>query len=175
MITVNRWSVVDPICARGAQRDEIVEVTALALGEDTAVPRQVARDVVRRHCLDTEDGRDGDVVISYLRYDTALHCSVEVTDGSDPSRSEPATCGAALTYRYDEGPGAFTGEAASRFLDWLMRGLRHPTPHRAAAEREPDAPVPQEPIRAAEPRPIEAPSAVAAEIWARPADSGRAR
>jgi hypothetical protein len=166
LIAVNRWSVVDPICERGALRDEIVAVTALALGEETAAPKLVARDVVRRHCLDTEDGRDGDVVISHLRYDTAIRCSVEegptpqqlaaggrakgeataaAGDGAnadapadagdkagdgDGDRDEVATAG--LIYRYDEGPGAFGGESASRFLDWLMRGLRHPVPARAA-------------------------------------------
>lgn len=143
LIAVNRWSVVDPICARGALRDEIVAVTALALGEETAKAKLVARDVVRRHCLDTEDGRDGDVVISHLRYDTAIRCSVEVDeekpvpkeagDGAEAAeqseasaRGDDEVATASLTYRYDEGPGAFTGESASRFLDWLMRGLRHP-------------------------------------------------
>ncbi len=157
LIAVNRWSRVDPICERGALRDEIVAVTALALGEETARPALVARDVVRRHCLDTEDGRDGDVVISHLRYDTAIRCSVE--EGPEPplvikreeggdegeggraadeAKAAAATAGgddvatASLIYRYDEGPGAFTGESASRFLDWLMRGLRHPLPVRAA-------------------------------------------
>jgi hypothetical protein len=140
LIAVNRWSVVDPICARGALRDEIVAVTALALGEEAAPAKLVARDVVRRHCLDTEDGRDGDVVISHLRYDTAIRCTVEVDEekpvvaaavvaeagaGAD-QRGEAEVATASLTYRYDEGPGAFTGESASRFLDWLMRGLRHP-------------------------------------------------
>ena len=154
LIAVNRWSVVDPICARGALRDEIVAVTALAIGEESAQAKLVARDVVRRHCLDTEDGRDGDVVISHLRYDTAIRCSVEVDEekpvavaaavgGSEGAEAEAGANGAlaaaaadkrgeaevataSLTYRYDEGPGAFTGESASRFLDWLMRGLRHP-------------------------------------------------
>lgn len=161
LIAVNRWSVVDPICERGALRDEIVAVTALALGEETAKPALVARDVVRRHCLDTEDGRDGDVVISHLRYDTAIRCSVEEgpeaplviqregdgEEGGSASEADEAKAAggttasvaaggdevatASLIYRYDEGPGAFTGESASRFLDWLMRGLRHPVPMRA--------------------------------------------
>lgn len=146
LIAVNRWSVVDPICARGALRDEIVAVTALALGEETAKAKLVARDVVRRHCLDTEDGRDGDVVISHLRYDTAIRCSVEVdeeqpvardpgdaAEAAPPERGEAEVATASLTYRYDEGPGAFTGESASRFLDWLMRGLRHPMVARTTA------------------------------------------
>lgn len=168
LIAINRWSVVDPICARGALRDEIVEVTALALGEDGAPTRRVARDLVRRHCLDTEDGKDGDVRIAVLRYDTALRCSVRAcaptaptttpADGADargvgagPAATSDDDAGAsgrgrrptpggdelehaaALTYRYDEGPGAFAGDAASRFLQWLLRGLAaQPTPRPAA-------------------------------------------
>lgn len=182
LIAVNRWSVVDPICARGELRDEIVEVTARALGEERGEAKLVARDVVRRHCLDTEDGRDGDVVISHLRYDTALRCSVEKAElaareggksGEGGERGESGESGAAgeqsgerederataaLVYKYDEGPGAFSGESASRFLDWLMRGLRHPVTAPAIKKVKPaegiSPPRPSEPIVEGAARPL---------------------
>jgi hypothetical protein len=187
LIAVNRWSVVDPICARGQLRDEIVEVTARAHGEDSAAMREVARDVVRRHCLDSEDGRDGDVMISYLRYDTALRCSIDASDasdgsdGSDGSDASDASDGsdgkrASLTYCYDEGPGAFTGEAGSQFLDWLLRGLRRPVVERSAGQLRPAEYGDDERSTTAHPPVLAAESAAAnaTEIWARPADSSRA-
>jgi len=76
LVAINRWSVVDPICARGAPRDEVLSITARGRG-DTSVPAsEVAREQVRAHCLDAEDGRDGDVQITYLRYDTAIRTNL---------------------------------------------------------------------------------------------------
>src|SRR5262249_48940144 len=115
LIAINRWSVVDPICARGALRDEEVAVTARARGEDAAPPRTVAREQVRAHCLDAEDGRDKGVRLTYLRYDTAIRAGVDV----DPEA-------AALAYEYDDGPGAFSGNARHRFLDWIVGLVRWP-------------------------------------------------
>jgi hypothetical protein len=111
LVAINRWSVVDPICVRGAERDEVVAVTACAHGEPATQPRDVARDVVRACCLDVEDGRDGDVRVDYLRYDTALRASVTTDEH-------------ALTYDYEEGPGAFNGRARLRFLSWLVGMVR---------------------------------------------------
>jgi hypothetical protein len=109
MVAINRWRIVDPICERGMPRDQVVTVTACAHGEPPSPPREVARDLVRSHCLDAEDGKDGEVHVSYLRYDTALKSSVEVD-------SEAGT----VAYDYDDGPGAFSGKARHRFLDWLV-------------------------------------------------------
>ena len=109
MVAINRWAVVDPICERGAQRDEVIAVTARGHGEPPSPPREVARDLVRAHCLDAEDGRDGEVHVSYLRYDTALRSSVDVDHDAGT-----------LMYDYDDGPGAFSGKARHRFLDWLV-------------------------------------------------------
>ena len=64
---------------------------------------QVAREQVRANCLDAEDGRDQDVRLTYLRYDTAIKTQVEVD-------REAAT----IAYAYDDGPGAFSGGAATR-------------------------------------------------------------
>jgi hypothetical protein len=101
---------------------------------------------VRVHCLDAEDGRDGEVRVSYLRYDTAIRAGVE-------EDREAAT----LAYEFDDGPGAFGGGARRRFLDWVLGLVRWPAPRRAA-------PVP-EPLAHA------APGEPPAEIWSRPRDA----
>ncbi len=191
LIAINRWSVVDPICARGALRDELVEVTAQALDEQAASSRRVARDLVRKHCLDTEEGRDGDVTISVLRYDTALrstvrpaHDQARAAEGA-PAAEDSAETGdpsygerddetrwaeaSALVYRYDEGPGSFVGDTASRFLDWLMRGLR-PVEPLASAHPAREAHEPQPAQASPPPTPHQAtpaPAGAAAEAWAR--------
>jgi hypothetical protein len=132
LVAINRWSVVDPICARGAPRDEVVAVTACAHGEPAAPPREVARDVVRACCLDVEDGRDGDVRVDYLRYDTAMRANVTAEEQS-------------LVYDYEEGPGAFDGRARARFLGWLLGMVRwDATPHAAVAAPAPVAEPPKD-------------------------------
>ncbi|TMQ02692.1 MAG: hypothetical protein E6J90_24165 [Deltaproteobacteria bacterium] len=115
LIAINRWAVVDPICARGALRDEVVSVASNGRGEAPAPPRAVSREQVRANCFDAEDGRDQDVRLTYLRYDTAIKTQVEVDH-------EAAT----ITYAYDDGPGAFSGAAATRFLDWVIGLVRWP-------------------------------------------------
>jgi hypothetical protein len=122
MIAINRWAVVDPICARGALRDEVVSVSSSGRGEAASPARAVAREQVRANCLDAEDGREHDVRVTYLRYDTAIKAQVDVD-------REAAT----IAYAYDDGPGAFSGAAATRFLDWVIGLVRWPARHEAAA------------------------------------------
>ncbi|HEY1554170.1 MAG TPA: hypothetical protein VGF94_05015 [Kofleriaceae bacterium] len=147
LIAVNRWAVVDPICERGALREEVVTVTARARGEGAMPAYRVARERVRVCCLDAEDGRDGHVAIDHVRYDTAIASRVE--PGGGDGDGDPT-----LIYEYDDGPGAFGGDARRRFLAWLVR-LPHWTAVRAAAPRV-------EPERDARGEPI------AHEVWARP-------
>jgi hypothetical protein len=171
MIAINRWAVVDPICARGALRDEVVSVSPTGRGEAPSPPRAVAREQVRANCLDAEDGRDQDVRLTYLRYDTAIKANVEVD-------REAAT----IAYAYDDGPGAFSGAAATRFLDWMIGLVRWP-----AARPEPAAATAAvAPALAPTPGPVPVPTAAApaafvsapvpdADIWARPQDVPGAR
>ncbi len=129
MIAINRWAVVDPICARGALRDEVLSVASCGRGEAPAPARAVAREQVRAHCLDAEDGRDQDVRLTYLRYDTAIKAHVDADHEAG-----------AITYVYDDGPGAFSGAAATCFLDWVIGMVRW------SARREPvasTAPAPE--------------------------------
>jgi hypothetical protein len=129
LIAINRWAVVDPICARGALRDEVVSISPCGRGEPPSPARTVAREQVRANCLDAEDGRDQDVRLTYLRYDTAIKAQVEVD-------REAAT----ITYGYDDGPGAFSGAAARRFLDWAIGLVQWPA-RTADAPAEAPAPV----------------------------------
>jgi hypothetical protein len=185
MIAINRWAVVDPICARGALRDEVVSVSSSGRGEVAAPAQAVAREQVRANCLDAEDGREQDVRLTYLRYDTAIKAHVEVDRDA-----------ATIAYAYDDGPGAFSGAAATRFLDWVMGLVRWPAPrHEAAAEPVAGAsvvsPVPV-PMQATRPMPASTMSAALAptlvqavgpvsvpvpepDVWARPQDLPGAR
>jgi hypothetical protein len=205
LIAINRWSVVDPICARGAERDEEIGVHVGGRGEPDAPPSaRVVRDVVRSHCLDVEDGRDGEVALRYLRYDTAIAADITVEDDG------------AIRYAFDDGPGAFTGDAQQRFLGWLLALVRWPRPGEPVAEPAPAAvpdpgatlkglgsmptragsippvlgagsippptrPSGSQPIAGMWPAAVEpeAPVAAAAEVWSRPTlhtpDGGRSR
>ena len=141
LVAINRWKIVDPICARGALRDEVVTVSPRPFGAQAQPECHVARERVREHCLDAEDGHDGHVAIRHVRYDTAIHTKIDAVD-------------ATLTYEYDEGPGAFDAGARRHFLDWLAR-LPEWTPHAAPAPAEkPDTAPETEPV--------------AHEVWARP-------
>lgn len=124
LVAINRWAVVDPICARGALRDEVVSVVPTGRGEAPSPACAVAREQVRANCLDAEDGREQDVRLTYLRYDTAIKAQVEVD-------REAGT----IAYAYDDGPGAFSGAAATRFLDWAV-GLVTWSARREAGEAE---------------------------------------
>jgi hypothetical protein len=153
LVAINRWSVVDRICARGTRRDEVVAVTSQARGETDQPAQRVAREHVRAQCLDAEDGRDGNVDIHYVRYDTALHSAVEITDDD------------ALRYEYDDGPGMFSGDARKRFLDWVSAvpqwsGSRPRAQSAAEPAREPEPEAYDRP-------PIYEPAPVG-DVWARP-------
>jgi hypothetical protein len=172
LIAINRWAVVDPICARGALRDEVVSVASSGRGEAPAPARAVAREQVRANCLDAEDGRDQDVRLTYLRYDTAIKTHVDVDHDA-----------AVINYGYDDGPGAFSGAAATRFLDWVVGLVRwpasRPEPAAATAAVAPMPAASQPPIagQAAGPPvvPLAPPMQVAvpmsdSDVWARPQD-----
>ncbi len=157
LVAINRWSVVDPICARGAPRDEVVTVSSRSRPGDAALgsKAEVSRELVRAHCLDAEDGRDGDVRVSYLRYDTAIRAEVDV----DPDA-------ATLAYQFDDGPGAFSGRARHRFLDWVISLVRWPGVPSSEAAPEPND-HPAAPVYSSQTR-------LPAEVWARP-DAPRSR
>jgi hypothetical protein len=179
MIAINRWAIVDPICARGALRDEVVSISSSGRGEAPSPARAVAREQVRANCLDAEDGRDQDVRLTYLRYDTAIKTQVDVD-------SDAAT----ITYSYDDGPGAFSGGAATQFLDWVIRLVQWPAAHHesapsslavavASSSSSPSpSPVSAPLVHPSPPVSVQIPVPVPvaeSEVWARPQDLPGAR
>ncbi|MCB9559628.1 MAG: hypothetical protein H6708_04410 [Kofleriaceae bacterium] len=207
MVAVNRWSVVEALCQADAERDEVVAVVERPRREPGApgapdVAAAVRRDVVRAWCRDAEDGRYDDVRVTHLRYDAATRCelrslgALDGDHGGDDDAGGPAwrlrdatvPPTTAMEYRWDDAPGAFTGEARRVFLGWLASlayaGARAPAtavtaaPVRASSsgvmpafgdepgpELEPD-PEPPPRRRPAAPAVDDAP-AMGEEIWAR--------
>jgi hypothetical protein len=157
LVAINRWAVVDHVCAPDADRDDVVAVASRprapgteavhartevrpAHGEvDTsALPHlpAVRRDVVRAHCLDAEDGRESELDIAYLRYDAGMQCEIEERpwpgweslDEEIQAQWQPPAEGTPqrlLDYVYEDGPGAFEGEARRDFLRWLAHLAFH--------------------------------------------------
>ena len=99
MVAINRWSVVEGICQRDSERDQVVAVAPRArhpagdsegggVGTEAEVEAAhrsdeppaalpvVRRDVVRRHCLDAEDCDDMGISFTYLRYDAGIQCEL---------------------------------------------------------------------------------------------------
>lgn len=178
LIAINRWAVVEAVCADGAGRDERVAIAARARGEEIvggALPI-VVREVVRQHCRDAEDGRDGDLTITHLRYDAGAQCSARTTPWAEWREAAHtgrwATPASAidqiLEYEYSDGPGAFGGEARQAFLAWLgalafPRRLRARAPSVAPQPIEIPAPM-LAPLGGPEPPPVTVPDD---EVWAR--------
>ncbi|MCG8424987.1 MAG: hypothetical protein MJE77_44465 [Proteobacteria bacterium] len=125
-------------------------------GTDRASARNalpvVERDVVRKHCLDAEDGAgdgdDRDIHFSYLRYDAGIQCEFRErkwdrwdslpgpikTRWRAPTRANPDTL---LEYIYEDGPGSFRGEVRRSFLNWLAGLAFHPASYGQARTRQP--------------------------------------
>lgn len=145
MVAINRWTVVKEVCAPDTDRSEIVAVVPQArqsdeddfeILEEESIPvvhsvlPVVKRDVVRKHCLDAEDGSDNDVHFTYLRYDAGMQCEFherpwkpwDDMDDSVRSRWRAPTVGTPsvlLDYVYEDGPGAFEGDVRRVFLEWI--------------------------------------------------------
>jgi hypothetical protein len=145
MVAINRWSVVEQVCAPDSDREEIVAVVSRARSTEeedehpgpapdrTDAPRSVLpavkREVVRKHCLDAEDGLENDVHLSYLRYDAGIQCefrqrpwdwsSLESELAGRWRAPTSASPDSVLDYGYEDGPGSFTGEVRRAFLNWV--------------------------------------------------------
>lgn len=165
MVAINRWSVVERVCEPDSDRDEQVALVPQNRGDleraasEPAAPATdplpvVRREVLRRHCLDAEDGSEVDVRFTYLRYDAGMQCEFrdrpwagwsELGDGAQrrwraPTSAEPSV---AIDYIYEEGPSSFEGRTAARFLGWLANLAYPPRGQRTPAgdgepERQPE-------------------------------------
>jgi hypothetical protein len=167
LVAINRWCLVEAVCA-GGDRDERVVIDARTRDQDGGGATAVVRGIVHAHCDDPEDGRDGAIAVRYLRYDAGARCEAEVRATDD---------GAVIDYRFDDGPGAFTGAARRDFLRWLAALATRPAPAMVrAAEREVPAAGAAIPVASGSPGPAVAPGAAAAatsiapttdEVWQR--------
>jgi hypothetical protein len=112
MVALSRWSAVEAVCRPDSHRASAVEVRAGGMGG--APPVAVEREVLRRHCLDAEDGREGDLFIHHLRYDAGA-ARIEQPSAGDPDRS--------IGLSWCDRLGGLAGEArqsAFRFLALLV-------------------------------------------------------
>lgn len=139
LVVVNRSRLASAICARGADGDELCAVLPVARDASTAGgdggPRDalpiVRRKVALAHCYDAEPENAGKTRFPTVRYDAGLDAETHESDwpGWDKMSadararwSEPAGPPAKLIeYRYAEGPGALSGDAAAGFFGWLAR------------------------------------------------------
>jgi hypothetical protein len=193
LVAINRWELVEKVCAPDSDRDEVVAVMPharvpddeVAADDELATARLqptealpvVARDVVRKHCLDAEDGTSDDVRFAYLRYDAGAQCEIVERPWSGyeelpapaklrwraPTAATPARV---IEYLYEEGPRSFEGTARREFLAWLAdMSYRAAQPAALVAEAAEDAPATdgaRAGDAAAQPGPAPAPDADAA-------------
>ncbi len=109
LVAVSRWSAVESVCRDGGDRDAAVELETEGAG---APPRvRVRREVLRRICLDAEDGREAGLAIHHLRYDAGVLRDEETRDSG------------ALVLRWAERAGDLEGDgrqSAFRFVASLI-------------------------------------------------------
>ena len=106
LIAVNHFYAATRVCEPDRDRDDIVTVR-VEHREGEALTCEVRREVVRKLCVDAEDGSDGGARITHLRFDAGTLISARAGDGD------------VVTCEYREGPGGFEGEARREFFAWL--------------------------------------------------------
>jgi hypothetical protein len=140
LTVVNRSRLAAAVCGEGTAADELVAVLPVARDASQAGaagdgPRDplpvVRRDVVQAHCYDAEPEQAGMVRFPTIRYDAGLDAEtgerewpgfVALPADARARWGEPAaTPSRLIEYRYAEGPGALSGDAAAGFFGWLAR------------------------------------------------------
>jgi len=116
MIAISRWSIVMLACRPDAARDQRIGVRAYPRGRDAGEPCWLTRDVVRRACLDAEDGRREGLEVTFLRYDAGVRCEVAATEDGDAPIYD---------YVYEHGPCAFDAASRRVLCRWLARLAYH--------------------------------------------------
>ena len=167
LTVVNRSRLAAAVCDGDRPADELCAVLPVARdastpGMPSEAPRDplpvVRRQVVQSHCYDAEPEAAGAVRFPTIRYDAGLDAETsevawpgfEALPAAARARwGEPGIEPARLIeYRYAEGPGALTGDAATGFFAWLARAV-WPTRLEIAPVRE-VAQEPAEPAATAE-------------------------
>jgi hypothetical protein len=165
LIAINRWSVVEEVCAPDSDRDEVVALAAAARDDDAAARRpaaelpRVRRDVVRRLCRDADDGPDDGVDLTHLRYDAGVECELTTRPREPEAAADDPPI---IDYVYAEGPGAFGGDARGGFLRWLGELAYDPARRRAAVRKARALPDEDE----------TEPGTGSEEVWSRPGGFG---
>ncbi len=111
LVAVSRFAAVHAACRPGTDRREPAQLHTAGTGGGGDA--RVDRERIRRLCLDAEDGRDGDVHVSHLRYDAA---EAHVTTG-DGDRTE---------IRWSARATELEGEARRALLRFLARSIDPP-------------------------------------------------
>lgn len=106
LIAVNHFAAAQRVCQPDLERDDVV-IVGVKRGDRSEVC-EVRREVVRKLCVDAEDGSDGGARITYLRFDAGSLLSP--VDGDDDD---------VMSCEYREGPGGFEGEARREFFEWI--------------------------------------------------------
>lgn len=144
LVVVNRSRLAAAVCDRQAAADEIAAVLPVARDASSPGPGAqgtapldplpvVRRDVVLAHCYDAEPEAAGTTRFTTIRYDAGL--DAETRDDPWPGYEQlPADARARwgepsgadeiarlIEYRYAEGPGTLSGDAALGFFGWLAR------------------------------------------------------
>lgn len=135
VVAINRWALIAAACPPGSAKAARAAVCVESGGAEPA-HLELDRDALTRDCVEAEDGRDGGLGLTHLRYEASADVAVE--------RGEDG-----LRYRAAGGGGTMIGEARLR-LATLLAEL-------AFAGRSP-APEPARVATAAPPPPRPAPS-----------------
>jgi hypothetical protein len=110
LIAINRYSSVARVCEPDRDRDDVVtlRVSRRDDGEQRAEPseQRVRREVLRKLCVDSEDGWAEGVHVRHLRFDAADLVDVRLA-------------GDTIECEYRDGTGGFEGDARRTFFSWL--------------------------------------------------------
>jgi hypothetical protein len=104
------------VCEPDRDRNDVVELQLSRRDEPSSTlslpsPYRIRREVVRKLCLDSEDGREDGVDIAHLRFDAADLVSASPVDG-DPN---------VIACEYRDGTGGLEGDARRDFFIWIAR------------------------------------------------------
>jgi hypothetical protein len=121
VVAINRWALVAGACPPGSRKDETAAVRIETHG---AEPERLTldRDALTRACVEVEDGRDGGLALTHIRYEAC----------ADP---EVASEGDETVYRASGGGGTLSGEArrhlAALLAELALAGAEPPPPPHA--------------------------------------------
>lgn len=139
LVAINRWALVSGACPPGSSKTERAAVR-VELDDEAAERLTLDRGALTRACIEVEDGRDGGLALTHVRYEASA--DVELDEGGEE-----------LVYRARGGGGSLAGEARTRLaalIAELALGRAEPPPPPPMVEPRPE-PRPQARLETAEP------------------------